>query len=126
MLAFGEDAKGHRGVITVARPAPQDLPQDPARAKDLVRGLKFGVKVKNTSQQALQANEFSFTATVGENPAKLVVDDASKAGDKLKADILPGKEGTVDLLVPVPSAPSDVTIKVQFGRAKPLYWNGKA
>lgn len=124
VMKFGEDVKGNRGVINVSSPAPYDLPQDPARPKDLTRGLKFVVKIKNTNQQPLQATAFSFSAAVGGNPAKLVIDAQNQVGDKLKADILPGKEGGLTLVAAAPATPSDITVKVQFDGAKPFYWNG--
>src|SRR5690349_14407318 len=55
VMTFGEERAGKRGIISVAKPAAQELPADPARAKDLTRGLRFDITVKNTSKQALQA-----------------------------------------------------------------------
>lgn len=123
VMKFGEDRPGKNGVLNVSAPVPYDLPADPARSKDLTRGLRFDVKVSNTSQQALQAGKFTFSATVDSAPAVLVTDEAKQIGTKLLADVLPGKEGKVSIVVAAPAKPSEITVKVTFEKSD-LYWTG--
>jgi hypothetical protein len=123
-MKFGEERMGKRGVITVGTPAAYDLPADAARAKDLNRGLKFDVTVKNTTQQALEASAFAFSATADGAPAALITDDQRQIGTKLRADILPGKEGKLAIVAALAAKPAEVTIKVVFDNTNPLYWTG--
>jgi hypothetical protein len=108
----------------VAAPTTFELPADPARAKDLTRGLKFDVTVKNTTQQALEAAAFAFSATTDNAPAVLVTDEPKQVGTKLQADVLPGKEGKLGVVAALPAKPSEVTIKIVFDKGNPLYWTG--
>ena len=124
VMAFGEERAGKRGVITVAKPAAHELPGDPARAKDLTRGLRFDVTVKNTSKKVLQASAFTFAATANGATAALVTDPAQNVGDKLSADVLPGAERKLGMVLALPAKPSEITIKVTFERADPFYWTG--
>jgi len=124
VMAFGTERPGKLGVITVGRPAAHELPADPARAKDLTRGLRFDVVVKNTSKQPLPASSFTFAATANGAPATLVSDPAQNLGDKLGADVLPGTERKLGLVLALPAKPSEVTVKVTFERTNPLYWTG--
>jgi hypothetical protein len=118
VMKFGEERPGKRGVLIVGVPAVSELPADPARAKELTRGLKFEVTVRNTTQQALEAAAFAFSATADGAPATLVTDG------KLQADVLPGKEGKAGLVAALPAKPSEVTIKIVFEKGNPLYWTG--
>jgi hypothetical protein len=118
VMKFGEERPGKRGVLIVGVPAAAELPADPTRAKELTRGLKFEVTVRNTTQQALEAAAFAFSATADGAPATLVTDG------KLQADVLPGKEGRTALLAALPAKPSEVTIKIVFEKGNPLYWTG--
>ncbi|WAL68841.1 hypothetical protein ORV05_14085 [Amycolatopsis cynarae] len=124
VMAFGEERAGKRGVITVGRPTVHELPSDPVRAKDLTRGLRFDVVVKNTSNQAIQASSFTFAATSNGAPATLVTDPAQNIGDKLSSDVLPGTERRLGLVLALPAKPSEITVKVTFERTNPLYWTG--
>ena len=124
VMAFGTERPGKRGVITVGRPATHELPADPARAKDLTRGLRFDVVVKNTSKQPMPASSFTFAATANGTPATVVTDPAQNLGDKLGADVLPGTERKLGLVLALPAKPSEVTVKVTFERTNPLYWTG--
>jgi hypothetical protein len=117
-MKFGEERPGKRGVLIVSAPTAAELPADPARAKDLTRALKFEVTVKNTTQQALEAAAFAFSATADSAPATLVTEG------KLLADVLPGKEGKTGLVAALPAKPSEVTIKIVFEKGNPLYWTG--
>jgi hypothetical protein len=124
VMKFGEDRPGTHGVLNVSAPVAYELPADPARSKDLTRGLRFDVKVSNTSKQALQAGKFVFSATTDGTPSVLVTDDAKQIGTKLLADVLPGKEGKLSLVVAAPAKPSEIAVKVAFGTGEPLYWTG--
>ncbi|WP_206795468.1 hypothetical protein [Amycolatopsis sp. MtRt-6] len=124
VMSFGEERVGKRGVITVGKPVAYDLPADPARPKDLTRGLRFEFVVKNTSKQALQAAAFTLAPTVGGAPAALVTDPAQNIGNKLSADVLPGAERKLGIVLAVPAKPAEVMVKVTFEGTNPLYWTG--
>ena len=126
VLNFGEERTGHRGIIVVAKPAGYDLPADPQRAKDLTRGTKFDVTVRNTTKKALPAASFSFTVTVNGTAAAVLTDQAKNLGDKLPSDVLPGMERTFGIVVPLPAKPAEVTVKVAYDRTNPIYWTGTA
>lgn len=124
VLNFGEERPGRRGTIVVSKPAGHDLPADPQRAKELTRGAKFDVKVRNTTEKALPAAQFTFTATVNGAAATVLSDPAKNIGDKLPSDVLPGMERAFAIVAPLPAKPAEVTIKVTFERANPMYWTG--
>ncbi|MGW4058034.1 hypothetical protein ACWEGE_07135 [Amycolatopsis sp. NPDC004747] len=124
VLGFGEERAGKRGVVTVGKPLAHELPADPARPTDLTRGLRFDVVVKNTSKQALPASEFTFAPTVNGAPASLVTDPARNIGNKLTADVLPGGDRKLGLVLAVPAKPAEVTVKVTFAGTNPMYWTG--
>ncbi len=124
VMQFGQERPGKRGVIVVGTPVAFELPADPARGKDLTRGLRFEVTVRNTTQQALQAADFTFSATANGAPATLLTDQQKQIGDKLQADVLPGKEGKLGIVTALPVTPAEVTIKVVFEKTNPLYWTG--
>ena len=126
VLNFGEERTGRRGIIVVAKPAGYDLPADPQRAKELTRGTKLDVTVRNTTKKALPAASFGFTVTVNGTPAAVVTDQAKNIGDKLPSDVLPGMERTFGIVVPLPAKPAEVTVKVTYDRANPMYWTGTA
>ncbi|AHH98452.1 hypothetical protein GCM10010174_70450 [Kutzneria viridogrisea] len=124
VMKFGEDRKGTHGVLNVSAPVPFDLPADPARNKDLTRGLRFDIKVSNSGQQALQASDFVFTVTTDGQPAVLVTDEGKQVTGKLGADVLPGKEGKASLVVAAPTKPAEISVKIAFQKGNPLYWTG--
>ena len=126
VLNFGEERPGKRGVIVVGKPAGYDLPADPQRAKELTRGTKLDVTVRNTAKKALPAANFSFTVTVNGTAAAVVTDPAKNLGDKLPSDVLPGAERTFGIVVPLPAKPAEVTVKVAYDRTNPIYWTGSA
>ena len=124
VMTFGEDRKGKHGNITVSKPVPYDLPADPARSKDLTRGVKFDIKITNTTRTAFTAETFSFSATTDGTAASLVTDEKNRIGAKLQGDILPGKDGQLAMVVALPAKPSEVNVKVHFTKVDPLYWTG--
>ena len=64
----------------------------------------------------MPASSFTFAATANGAPATLVSDPAQNIGDKLSADVLPGAERKVGLVLALPAKPSEATVKVTFER----------
>ncbi|SDU26019.1 hypothetical protein SAMN04489733_2494 [Amycolatopsis keratiniphila] len=126
VMKFGEERAGKRGVVTVGKPAGYDLPADPQRPKELTRGAKFTVTVRNTAKKALEASAFTFTATTNGAASVSVTDAAKGIGDKLPADVLPGTDRTFGLVVALPANAAEVTVKVAYQGVNPLYWTGTA
>jgi hypothetical protein len=126
VMSFGDERAGRRGILVVAKPAGYALPADPQRPKELTRGVKFDVTVRNTTKKALQASSFTFTTTTNGAAAAVVTDAAKNVGDKLPSDVLPGMERTFGIVVALPGSPAEVTVKIAFERANPLYWTGTA
>ncbi|WP_125726875.1 hypothetical protein [Kibdelosporangium aridum] len=124
VMSFGQERQGEHGTITVSKPTSFDLPADPARPKDLTRGAKFDIKIVNSTKTALNADAFAFSATVGSATAGLITDEKNRIGTKLQADILPSKDGQLTMALALPAKPSEVTVKIVFAKAKPLYWTG--
>ncbi|MFE6613363.1 hypothetical protein [Amycolatopsis sp. NPDC057786] len=126
VMKFGEERTGKRGVITVGKPAGYDLPADPQRPKELTRGAKFTVTVRNTAKKALEASAFTFAATTNGAAAVSVTDAAKGIGDKLPADVLPNTDRTFGLVVALPANAAEVTVKIAYQGVNPLYWTGTA
>ncbi|MFD5243616.1 hypothetical protein ACFWIW_03705 [Amycolatopsis sp. NPDC058340] len=125
-MKFGEERTGKRGVISVGKPAGHELPADPQRPKELTRGAKFTITVRNTTQKALEASAFTFAATTNGAASVSVTDAAKGIGDKLPADVLPGADRAFGFVVALPANPAEVTIKIAYQGVNPLYWTGTA
>lgn len=126
VMKFGEERAGKRGVISVGKPAACDLPADPQRSKDLTRGVKFNITVRNTTKKALEASTFTFEATANGATAVVITDAAKGIGDKLPSDVLPSAERTFGMVVALPANQTEVTVKVAYQGVDPLYWTGTA
>ncbi|MGY6655453.1 hypothetical protein ACXIZN_25150 [Amycolatopsis sp. TRM77291] len=126
VMKFGEERTGKRGVISVANPTSYDLPADPQRLKELARGAKFKITIRNTSKIALRASSFAFAATTNGVAAVVITDAAKNVGDKLSADVLPSMDHSFAIVVALPVNPAEVTIKISYEGVNPLYWIGTA